>query len=120
MIKRSCKVKWLKDLEDFDHDFDDECDDDGGYDDDVRNSWEVQGDVCFIKVRQLQLWLSEFQWKALSKAAVGDDDDDDDDDNAVDEVTDDDDWTLEVETKSEWDWHHSKITPRRIPPSSNP
>ena len=58
--------------------------------------------------------------KSLSKAAVGDDDDADDDDSAVDEVTDDDDWTLEVETKSEWDWHHSKITPSRIPPSSNP
>ena len=52
------KVKWLKDHEDFDHVFDDECDDDGGYDDGVGNSWEVQGDVCFIKVRQLQLWLS--------------------------------------------------------------
>ena len=75
--------------------------------------WEVQGDVCFIKVRQLQSWLSEFQWKALSNLTVGDDDDDA---GAVDEVTDDDDWTLEVETKSEWDWHHSK----QNSPSSNP
>ena len=45
------KVKWLKDYED------DECDVEYD-DDDVGNSWEVQGDVCFIKVRQLQLWLS--------------------------------------------------------------